>query len=124
MSRALGVPMDQAEALKTGQEVESTVSPEDARRVAHGRASSFVDEIRSSLEFYSAQTPGARVTRVLVTGGGSKLEGFPELLEERLAIPVERGRPLEKVEPGTDVADGAEALLAVAVGLAMAGGEQ
>ena len=124
MSRALGVPMDQAEALKTGQEVESAVSPEDARRVAHGRASSFVDEIRSSLEFYSAQTPGARVTRVLVTGGGSKLEGFPELLEERLAIPVERGRPLEKVEPGTDVADGAEALLAVAVGLAIAGGAQ
>jgi type IV pilus assembly protein PilM len=124
MSRALGVPMDQAEALKTGQEVETHVSAEDARRVAHGRASSFVDEIRSSLEFYSAQTPGARVTRVLVTGGGSKLDGFPELLEERLAIPVERGRPLEKVEPGTEVADGAEALLAVAVGLAIAGGEQ
>ena len=81
-----------------------------------------MDEIRSSLEFYSAQTPGARVTRVLVTGGGSKLEGFTELLEERLAIPVERGRPLEKVEPGTDVADETEALLAVAIGLAIPGG--
>jgi len=124
VSRALGVSMEEAEALKTGQGSESPTGAEDARRVAHGRASSFVDEIRSSLEFYSAQTPGARVTRVLVTGGGSKLEGFPELLEERLAIPVECGRPLEKVEPGSDVADEAQALLAVAIGLAIPGGTQ
>jgi len=122
VSRALGVPMEEAEALKIGGDVESAANAEDARRVAHGRASSSVDEIRSSLEFYSAQTPGARVTRVLVTGGGSKLEGFTEMLQERLAIPVERGRPFEKVETGSDTTEDAEALLAVAIGLAIPGG--
>jgi Tfp pilus assembly PilM family ATPase len=62
------------------------------------------------------------VTRVLVTGGASKLEGFPEMLQDRLLIPVERGRPFGKVEQDTDVADEAEALLAVAIGLAIPGG--
>jgi type IV pilus assembly protein PilM len=116
--------MEEAEALKTGRDAESTASAEDARRVSNGRASSLVDEIRSSLEFYTAQTPGARVTRVLVTGGGSKLEGFPEMLQDRLMIPVERGRPFEKVEQGADLADEAEALLAVAIGLAIPGGSR
>ena len=39
------------------------------------RATQFVDEIRSSLEFYTAQSQGARIDRLLVAGGGSKLEG-------------------------------------------------
>jgi type IV pilus assembly protein PilM len=124
VSRALGVSMEEAEALKTGRDVETNASRDDVRRVAHGRASSLVDEIRSSLEFYTAQTPGARVTAVLVTGGGSKLEGFPEMLQDRLLIPVERGHPFQKVEPGQDLADEAEALLAVAIGLAIPGGDR
>ena len=41
------------------------------------RAQNFVDEVRSSLEFYTAQTRGARIGRVLVIGGGSKLAGLP-----------------------------------------------
>jgi type IV pilus assembly protein PilM len=122
VARALSVPHEEAEMLKVGEQVESVASVEDARRVAYGRAATFVDEIRSSLEFYAAQTPGARVTRVLVTGGGSNLGGFPELLQERLGIIVEPGRPFEKVEPGTDTAREAEALLAVAIGLAIPGG--
>jgi len=122
VARALGVSVEQAEALKVGQPVESEASPEEARRVTQGRASTFVDEIRSSLEFYAAQTPGARIARVLVTGGGSRLEGFPEMLQERLQLPVERGRPFEKVEPRKGVAEEAEAFLAVAIGLAIPGG--
>jgi type IV pilus assembly protein PilM len=123
VARALGVSVEEAEALKAGDPVEdSLASVEDARRVAHGRAASFVDDIRSSLEFYGAQTPGARITRVLVTGGGSKLEGFVEMMQERLMIPVERGRPFENVHAGKNLDEEAEALLAVAIGLAIPGG--
>ena len=123
VARALSVQFEEAEQLKAGQPVEgSPASVDDARRVAHGRAASFVDEIRSSLEFYAAQTPRARITRVLVTGGGSKLEGFIELLQERLMIPVDRAHPFEKVQASTDLDEEAEALLAVAIGLAIPGG--
>src|SRR5207244_13289945 len=123
VARALSVPVEEAEQLKAGEPVEgSAASVDDARRVAHGRAASFVDEIRSSLEFYAAQTPRARITRVLVSGCGSKLQGFVELLQERLMIPVDRARPFEKVQAGKDLDEEAEALLAVAIGLAIPGG--
>src|SRR5207237_9423900 len=119
VARALGVPGPDAERLKLGDDPDDGTPVDDARRVAAGRASSFVDEIRSSLEFYAAQTPGASISRVLVTGGGSKLEGFPEMLQERLLVPVERGRAFEKVQPDVELTDEAEPLLAVAIGLAI-----
>jgi len=123
VSRALSVTMDEADRLKAGVPVQgSSVSVEDARQVANGRAASFVDEIRSSLEFYAAQTPRARITRVLVTGGGSKLQGFVELLQERLTIPVDRAHPFQTVQAHRDLDSEAEALLAVAIGLAIPGG--
>ena len=118
-----GVTVEEADRLKAGFPVEgSPVTVEDARQVAYGRAASFVDEIRSSLEFYTAQSPRARITRVLVTGGGSKLRGFVELLQERLTIPVDRAHPFQKVLANKDVDQQAEALLAVAIGLAIPGG--
>jgi type IV pilus assembly protein PilM len=123
VARALGVTVEEADRLKAGFPVEgSPVTVEDARQVAYGRAASFVDEIRSSLEFYTAQSPRARITRVLVTGGGSKLRGFVELLQERLTIPVDRAHPFQKVLANKDVDQQAEALLAVAIGLAIPGG--
>ena len=80
-------------------------------------------DFTTAREFYAAQTPRARITRVLVTGGGSKLEGFVELLQERLMIPVDRAHPFEKVQAGgKDLDEEAEALLAVAIGLAIPGG--
>ena len=60
------------------------------------RASSFVDEIRSSLEFYTAQAQGARIARVLVTGGGSKLDGFLDLLRQRIPVQVDPGQVFQR----------------------------
>ncbi len=96
---------------------------DEVKRLALSRAGSFVDEIRSSLEFYAAQVPGARIARVVVTGGGSRLDGFLELLQERIPVEVERGRLFERVKSELDLsaeASGeAEAVLSVAVGLAI-----
>ncbi len=123
IARGLGVEDDVAEQLKRGQEVEGGPDLDDVRRIATTRASSFVDEVRSSLEFYAAQVPGARIARVIAVGGGSKLEGFMEVLQERIPVPVERGRLFEKVKSELDqtpeAAAEAEPVLGVAVGLAM-----
>jgi len=127
VARALGIPEDEADRLKRGEAVEGGPSLEDARRVANGRTVSFVDEIRSSLEFYAAQSPGSRIGRVRVTGGGSKLGGFVDLLSERLGTPSEPGQVFGRVRPELDLSQealaDAEPLLAVAVGLALPGGK-
>jgi len=99
--------------------------PADVRDLALARAGSFVDEVRSSLEFYTAQMPNAQVGRVLVVGGGSRLDGLLELLQERLPVPVDRGRLFERakseIELSAEASAEAEAVLAVAVGLAIPG---
>jgi type IV pilus assembly protein PilM len=123
IARGLGTEDDVAERLKRGEDVEGGPSREDVDRVAMARAGSFVDEIRSSLEFYAAQMPGAKIGRVLVTGGGSKLKGFLELLRERIPVPVDRGQVFEHVRSKLDLspeaAAEAEPVLAVATGLAI-----
>jgi type IV pilus assembly protein PilM len=97
--------------------------PAEVHDLALTRARGFVDEVRSSLEFYTAQTPDAQIGRVLVVGGGSRLDGLLELLQERLPVPVDRGRLFERakseVELSAEASAEAEAVLSVAVGLAI-----
>ena len=154
IARGIGVEDDVAERLKRGEEVELLRSPpvdtgdeaeheespeghegvqDDAgpldlsrvREISMQRASSFVDEIRSSLEFYTAQAQGARIARVLVTGGGSKLDGFLDLLRQRIPVQVEAGRVFQNARSQLSLSEEAlaeaEPVLAVAVGLAIPG---
>ena len=116
---SLGVSADEAEALKR--------TPEDGRpevrEILLGRVSSLAEEIRSSLDFFRAQAPDGDVTRILVTGGGSKLPGFLELLHDRVGARVQRGHAFGKVDVRLDMDEDtivdAEPLLAVALGLAL-----
>ena len=143
IARAASVEDEIAERLKRGEDVELEVadddayaeegaappaplpSPADVRNIALTRAGAFVDEIRSSLEFYTAQSREARIGHVLVTGGGSKLEGLLELMRQRIPVPVDAGRVFEHVgselHMSPEVQADAEPGLAVAVGLAIPG---
>ncbi len=124
IARGLTVEDEVAERLKRGEMVEdSTATPEQALEVAMQRATQFVDEIRSSLEFYTAQTQGARIERVLVSGGGSKLAGFIDIVRQRIPVTVEPGRVFSKVGSQLSLSEDAQAeaepVLATAVGLAI-----
>jgi len=124
IARGLSVDDDVAERLKRGEFVEEVAAtPKQALEVAMQRATQFVDEIRSSLEFYTAQTQGARIDRLLISGGGSKLEGFIDILRQRIPVTVEPGRVFSHVGSKLSLSEGAQAeaepLLATAVGLAI-----
>lgn len=123
VAASLGVSEEEAETFKRGGPLKDEQPSPEARSTLEQRASALVDEIRSSLDFYRAQTPGAHVSRVLVSGGGSKMPGFVELLGRRTGVTTERGHAFGKVsvEVSLSEADLAEAepLLAVAIGLAL-----
>lgn len=124
IARGLGIEDEEAEKLKRGEEVQG-LDVAEAKRLAISRAAGFVDEIRSSLEFYTAQAQAARVGRVLITGGGSKLDGLLELLRERIPVSVERGQVFLRVKSQLDLQPEAlaeaEPVLAAAVGLGIPG---
>jgi type IV pilus assembly protein PilM len=128
IARSLGVEDDVAERLKKGESVLGAPPAETVRSAAMSRAGSFVDEIRSSLEFYTAQAQGARIARVLITGGGSKLDGLLDLLRGRIPVPVERGQVFSRAVPKLDLDERAlneaEPVLAVAIGLAIPGRDE
>jgi type IV pilus assembly protein PilM len=126
VARAVGVEDADAERLKLGyvDEGEEEIGRQ-ATRVAVDRGAAFADEIRSSLDFYLTQMPGAKIGRVVVTGGGSKLQSLLRQLDERIPAEVAPGRPFHRVTPALDlplemIAE-VEPLLAVAVGLALPG---
>ena len=119
-------PPTDTQPIETPRSVPGVLAdPTEVRDLALARAGSFVDEVRSSLEFYTAQMPNAQIERVLVVGGGSRLDGLLELLQERLPVPVDRGRLFERakseIELSAEASAEAEAVLAVAVGLAIPG---
>lgn len=126
IARSTGVSDEIAESLKRGQAVEGAPDLEQTRAAALQRASQFVDEVRSSLEFYSAQSQGSRISRLLISGGGSKLEGLLELVQKKFPVLVERGNVFQRIPSQLALSDAelaeAEPVLAVATGLAIVGG--
>jgi type IV pilus assembly protein PilM len=124
IARGLSVDDEVAERLKRGEAVdEVAATPRQALEIAMQRATQFVDEIRSSLEFYTAQTQGARIERLLISGGGSKLGGFIDILRQRIPVTVEPGRVFSRVGSQLSLSEEAqteaEPVLATAVGLAI-----
>jgi type IV pilus assembly protein PilM len=87
-------------------------------------AQDFVEEIRGSLDYYAASNPAAPVERILISGGGSRLDGLVERLSAATRLPVMPADPLAALRIGrtgldTDQLDFVKPLAAVPVGLAL-----
>ena len=127
IARELDVDMDAAEDLKRrANTASSDQSVARAGQVVADRMAPLVEEIRGSLDYYTAQAQSAPVGRVLVTGGGSRLTGLMERLQSQLGGRVEPARPLANLAIGNvklsqeELAD-YEPLLTVPIGLALGG---
>ena len=67
----------------------------EARNVLSAGVDRIVDEVRNSLDFYSAQGTGVPVERALVTGPAVAIPGFVEQVDGGLAVPVTAGAVAE-----------------------------
>lgn len=124
LAEGLGLGSPEAEAYK--QELSIGFGEDRAQRILNEQAQVFVDEVRSSLDYYLAQTGGGQLASVVLTGGGALLRGLAEQMEAVLHLPVEVGNPFERL-PATSTAYSPEELarvgppLATAIGLALGG---
>jgi len=127
VAERLGVPVDQAESLKQTAGLSAVPGAGDnhpASRAIEQTGSALVQEISSSLDYYLSQAGAARIGRVVLSGGGSRLTGLAQRLSAATRLPVDVARPMGRLKLGkTGLTDEqlayVEPMVAVPVGLAM-----
>ncbi|MFZ0323367.1 MAG: type IV pilus assembly protein PilM [Actinomycetes bacterium] len=125
----IGVSGVQAEAIKHEQGMQIAGDDADdqaAGRVMDAAGQQFVDQVRGSLDYYSASSGSQPIERILLTGGGSRLSGLVERLQSATRIEVVRGNPFAELVVGKtglspEQMQFVEPLATVPVGLALGG---
>ena len=131
LQRNLGISFQQAEAVKRGVTDNSENIEEKSIEPLMGNVMDMVAlEIQKTFDFYraTAEDGGVAVQKILISGGGSKLEGLREGLAARLELPVEVLDPFRQIKVDTrkfdpDYLSEIMPEMAVAVGLAIRGVE-
>jgi len=124
---ALGVPVAEAEAMKQQIAWADTAATKGLlEQTVNRTAQDFVDEVSGSLDYFAAANPTVRLQRILVAGGGSRLDGLLDRLAAEVRLPVQAGDPMANLRIGDTGLDPAQLdfvrpLTAVPVGLAMGG---
>lgn len=130
LAAGLGVSFEAAEETKQRMGLAATpsntmASPEPAPRILEERSGELAEEIRGSLDYYLAQTDATRISRVVVSGGGSKLTNLASRLSGALRLPVEPGHIFQRIRAGRKLGLSEsqlmeiEELVGAAVGLAL-----
>jgi type IV pilus assembly protein PilM len=122
LQRELNVSFETAEQLKRGVPAEGLGS-EEAGPVLRAVTDNVLLEIQKTFDFFKATASADRIDRLMLCGGGSRLEGFAAALGDRFNTPVESFNPFQRIgfdgqRFGVDPADAA-ATAVVAVGLAL-----
>jgi type IV pilus assembly protein PilM len=55
-------------------------------------------EIGNSLDFFQSTTTYEKISKLYLSGGGSKIKDFDIILQQQIGIPVEIVNPLKKIE--------------------------
>ncbi|MCB2411671.1 pilus assembly protein PilM [Demequina sp. TTPB684] len=82
-----------------------------------------IETVRNTLAYFASSNPGGGIERIVLTGGGSYVQGFGQAFASVTRIPIKVGDPLYGFTLGKKVdlraIRGREAELATVIGLAM-----
>jgi len=126
IQKALAVSFDEAEKIKMGGHAEGEtvqeVIPQEVEQALRNVSDTVIGEISRSLDFFAATAADARISKVLLSGGGSKIAGFIAAFKERTGLEAEAMNPLAHMLPSkgfeAEYLESMGSLLAVAIGLA------
>ena len=129
LQRSLGLNFQQAEAVKRGvAEAVDGIEEKSIEPLMNNVTEIVAMEIQKTFDFYRATTEDNHtvVQKILISGGGSKLNGLAQELSRRLELPVEVLNPFRNIKVDSRKFDSdylAEIMpeMAVAVGLAIRG---
>ena len=123
LQKELGLGFDDAELLKKGVPVDG-LTYDDAEPVVRAVSDNLITEVGKTIDFFRATASSDDLTRVVLSGGASRIEGLSEALGDRFDVPVEPLDPFRRIAtddlPLTDEARTELGPVAsVAMGLAM-----
>jgi len=128
LQKELGLNFDQAEQVKRGRPLPEGVEPREIEPILDTVSDILSLEIQKTMDFYRATVEDGEsaVQKILISGGGSKLNGLVEFLARQFEIPVEVFDPFRKIRVdsrGFDPEYMREIVpeMAIAVGLALRG---
>jgi type IV pilus assembly protein PilM len=122
LQKEMNLSFEEAEQVKKGKLIEG-VQSESVSSLMQSVSEVLLLEIQKTFDFFRATTGGEQLQRVYVSGGCAKVEGFLDLLQARLGLPVEMLDPFKNIAIGKgidlDLLDEISPSMVVAVGLAL-----
>jgi type IV pilus assembly protein PilM len=126
IQKALSIGFDEAERIKlggSGAEDSQEVVPQEVEQAMRTVSETVIGEVTRSLDFFTATSADARIGRIVLAGGASKVPGLEKLFHEKTNLPVERMNPLARMLPTSKFEprflDEVAPMLGVGVGLAL-----
>jgi type IV pilus assembly protein PilM len=128
LQKELDLTFEQAEAVKRGMPTPDGKEIQGLEPMLETVSEMLALEISKTMDFYraTAEDGDGTVQKILISGGGSKLAGFPEYLSNRFEMPVEIFNPFRQIKVDArrfdpDYMREVVPEMAVAVGLALRG---
>ncbi|HBG45440.1 MAG TPA: pilus assembly protein PilM [Deltaproteobacteria bacterium] len=123
IQRQLSVSFRDAEDLKTGRKAASEQESSELASSVGSVSTNLTFEVKRSLDFFLGGAQGSYVSKIYLSGGGSKVAGLQNLMQDKTSIPVEVVNPFKSIEASSKQFDRerlkeAAPFFGVAVGLA------
>ncbi len=121
LQKELSVSFEEAEILKTGEEIEG-IDQEVLYQTIAKTTSSISREIQRTLDFFTSSSY-AEIKKIYLSGGGSKTRGLKQMIEEKMNAEIEFTDPFKTIKYDkktfdTEYIKDISLLAAVGVGLA------
>lgn len=99
ISKNMGVTFEEAETLKISQSTQQEV-PEETRTFMNMALDYVTEEIRNSIDFYTATASGLVISKAYYTGGACLTSGLIDHLADVLKLPFEAFNPYTALKSG------------------------
>ncbi len=97
IAKNMGVTFEEAESLKISQSQSKDV-PEETRTFMNIALEYVTEEIRNSIDFYTATANGLILNKAYFTGGASLTAGLIDHLQDTLKLPFEVLNPYQRIK--------------------------
>jgi type IV pilus assembly protein PilM len=115
--------LEEAEEIKHSQQPEQ-ISLKDLKEIVSSVVADWCTEIKRALDFFYSTYPEDQITKIILSGGGSNIEEFRQLLAAETSAKVETINPFENFSVDNDRFDSSyleqiASQAAICMGLAM-----